>query len=277
MDKLTKESDWAEWKEKCAFGLCCEEAQARLGKFCSQRLFKSLGTDAKKKLSQELEIDQNEDFKTQNSRVLHFLDTQFIIEKEESEEKGKEKKFLKDWMISVSPNHSHIEATATNLIRDLKKKLLLKISGREFTNYSKGRKVGEEGLTLDVLAESNEPNPADEIKFKELEEELIKKAEQFFSDLSKDRKVAFFARYMKRPLHHPAVLKASGKGRSALYANLNSDIASFAEVIQNCESLEKQPMSRLQGASLNILEKVSIEWGKNPENGCLEILKESDD
>ena len=41
MSKLTKESDWAEWKQECAFELCNEKAQERLGKFCSMRLFNS--------------------------------------------------------------------------------------------------------------------------------------------------------------------------------------------------------------------------------------------
>ena len=40
MNNLTKESDWLQWKEKCAFKLCDEETRERLGKFGNLRFEK---------------------------------------------------------------------------------------------------------------------------------------------------------------------------------------------------------------------------------------------
>ena len=280
MSKLTKESDWAEWKQECAFELCNEKAQERLGKFCSMRLFNSSKGCSPKtflEISEQLGIGGNVDLKIKNQRVLAYLDAQFIIDKLDNKQKGKKKKILKEWMIKESPTLSHIEATATYFIWGLRKKFLKDERGAEFSNFSKGRKVGNEGLTLDDLAESNEPRPADEIKYKELEEELYAKANVFYLELSKDRKIAILARSLGISLKNSIVLAASEKGHSVLYENLKNDLAAFAGIIQKCEDLKNEPTARLEIASLHILGGISLEWAKKPENGCIEILKVSDD
>jgi hypothetical protein len=280
MDNQTTESDWAEWKEMCAFELCSGDAQERFEKFCSIRLFgDNMGGSAASflKVANRLGITGGIEFKKKTSTIFSLIDSQFMIDQLVSRQKGKDNKNLKDWLVKGSPNLEYIEAKATLFIYDAKKKIIKQERGTEIVNIAPTRSVNGKGLTIEDIDKPDTDTPSEKLKIKDLTEELYEKAKFYFEGLSNDQKVAIVAKYLNISLKHPEVIDLAGKKHSVLYENLNKDLSAFAKIIQKCESMENESDSRLEQASAYILGKTSLEWAKISENGCIKLLTLSND
>ena len=273
MNNQTRESDWAEWKEKCAFELCSEDVQERFVEFCSVRLFNPKFSSQIRHLYlnalSRAGINKDTESSVLKSRVLSFVDAQFRIQKiNEVDSKSKNKKLLKDWLMQASKTIQEIEGLATKRIWAIRDALLddewmSKQDLRRKTNY-----------TEDFSKESgvNKLDPGQELKFKELEKELYEKGNEFFHELSRDRQISFLAKYLNLSLNNTVVLEVSGKGHSVLYENFRNDRSAFAQIIKKCELLENQTPARLESAGVFILSRISHKWAKKPENDCSRIL-----
>jgi hypothetical protein len=280
MDNQTTESDWSEWKEKCAFELCSEHTQERFEKFCSIRLFGSNmgGSSALfSKVANRLRITGDIESKKKTSIIFSLIDSQFMIDQSESRKKGKNNKNLKDWLIEGSPNLEHIEAKATFFIYDAKKKIIKQELGTEIIHIPPTKPVNKEGLTIEDIAKPDTDSPSEKLKAKDLKEELYEKANFYFDGLTADRKVAIIAKHLNISLQHPIVIDLAGKKHSVLYENLNKDLTAFAKIIQRCELMENESDSRLKQASCHILGQTSLEWAKKTEKGSIKLLTLSND
>ena len=100
MDNQTTESDWSEWKEKCAFELCSEEAKGRFIKFCSVRVFNPKFSKQMRHLYlnalSQVGINQDIEPSLLHKRILSFVDAQFRFQKfNETDPDLKTKNFLR--------------------------------------------------------------------------------------------------------------------------------------------------------------------------------------
>jgi len=281
MDNQTTESDWSEWKEKCAFELCSEEAKGRFIKFCSVRVFnpkfsKQIRDLYLNALSQ-VGINQDIEPSLLHKRILSFVDAQFRFQKfNETDPGSKNKKVLKDWLIQAGKTIQEIEKLVTKRIWAIKDGENGLLNGEWMSRQDLSRKTN---YNEDFSKKSgvNYLDPSQILRLEELEKELYAKGNEFFLELTRDRQISFLAKYLNLSLKNNCILEASGKGHSVLYENFKNDKSAFAQIIQKCDLLENQSTARLESASVYILSRISIEWAKKPENKCSQILSLLDD
>jgi hypothetical protein len=274
---LTELEDWREWKEKCAFSLCGDEAKKRLGKFGSLRLklylenpqHKSFSPQHGKLLVGQLMKDEagNVDLESFADKSWQMLDVKIITKK-------KDNKSLKDWMSENKHKLGDVESIASCVFRDLAREYIRDERGKkgDRDNDSINRSVTENGLTLGEMTESDEPSPDKIVAREEIVKEVRDKSQKFFLELTADRKVAFVASSLGISLEDPRVFELSQKKKSALYENQEMDLKALVEMLRKIDGLENISSLRIVEAAKGLLEDAAKDWGINPENGCSSLI-----
>ena len=273
---LTQADDWREWKEKCAYQLCSEDAQARLGKFGSLRFKKYCSEGKTHKIPKgELSdlLGRLMDDPSGGSSQEHFakqvwqhFDTSIILKK-------KDNKSIKDWMAARNLTLESFESEASNQFREVVREYVKIERGKPLwrTNDSLDRTLGDsdDSLTLGEMAKSDLPSPDKNLCLKELKEEVGR----YFEGLSRDRQIAFAAKALNLSHDHPKVNELAGKKKSVLSSNWNGDMDALVSMLAKEESLSNVSTPLLYEFTLNAMEEIALEWVEKSENGCTDLLK----
>ena len=278
MNKSTSESDWLQWMKKCAFELCDEQARERLGKFGNNRFEKylmgvkthSLPEFELTKLLNEFRLDDQHEvnFKLFAEKVWHYMDTYVLLKK-------KTCKSLKKWLAQNIGSLEAMESEASNQFRDAVREFIKIERGKKGwrTNDSLHRKVPDTDLTIGDMMESNSITPSQTAILKEFKNSIG----DFFKGLSKEIKIAFLAKALGISLDNPLVKELAQKGKSQLSENWKQKIDFLVNKFHSDETFCKVDEKIIFENILTEIEKISIDWGKKPENGCTELLKVSDE
>jgi hypothetical protein len=278
MNNLTKESDWLQWKEKCAFKLCDEETRERLGKFGNLRFEKYImGTKthglAAKELQSLLNSIKLDEHRVPNltqfaENVWQQLDTLVVLKKKTS-------KSLKDWLVQNVGSLEAMESEASYQFRDAVREFIKIERGKTGwrTNDSLQRKVSDTDLTIGDMMESNSRTPSQTAILNEFKNSIG----DFFKGLSKEIKIAFLAKALGISLDNPLVKELAQKGKSQLSENWKQKIDFLVNKFHCDETFCMVEEEILFENIMTEIEKISIDWGKKPENGCTELLKVSDE
>ena len=268
-------SDWAEWKEHCAFLKCSEEAQGRLGFFGVTRMRKRLGVISES-LVKKLNGEENP-----SQSAWHWLDVHVIQKDARS---GLHGKACKDWLFDK-------ENLATT--SDLEKYMstgFFRSAAQDFAKENLGvptsldQPVGsdEGGATLGALLEGVDLGQAFSTELMEFAERVRAIATEVFDSLKAASKIALAGTELGVTLDAPEIKKLSGKGKSALYDHVKRANQKTYSVFDADESFGEYDGASFGGilprklaeTIISItLGELAIEWAKNPENAA-EILFE---
>ena len=163
-----------------------------------------------------------------------------------------------------------MESEASLLLRDVVKDFILGERGERGTrtNDSLDRPVGDDGLNLGDLINSDDVDPSKKAVLYELKNEV----KTNFDKLPRDVKITFLAKSQSISLDNTQVKELAGKGKSQLSQNWKKELDSIVEQLLQDDTFGRAGAITIQQVVLDEIYHFAKKWGENPENGCSLLL-----
>ena len=269
----TKKSDWEDWKKTCAYLNCSSESQSRLGDFGVSRMLKWLGrVEGMTKTFSASENCKNE--------AWQWLDVHIIQKDSRGGTRiggAKEAKASKDWLFDC-------EGLMT--VEDIEKYFtqgFFRAAAQEYarnnrsSSFSADQPISssQDGLTyLDLLPDEHTMDGRESALIEDFMDIINEVIDEEFSNFSKISKVAILGNALGISLDNILINRITNIKKSALYDHVKRGIKKIADKIKLRVEYKEEPIHEdvLNSIIEDSLEKISLDWGKNPENSVLELF-----
>ena len=259
--------EWAEWKEKCALGLCRCETRTALQSFAYARFYhfavayaKTTNTPDPKALTPE------------PSHAWHDFETHLRLRD------TREGKRFKDWLFapldgSNTPTLDSVQRGATVIMRDVVRERLR----REFSSHlmrsldaPAGRPDDGQAPALKELL-AGPLDTAQEVEQRELERLAAGEADSAMAGLNQRERIALLARELGLSLACPSVIQAAGCGKSVLNTAYHKALQRLANHVRSAYSREdKATLAFLTILVFHDVRQRILSWGRS-ENATSQL------
>ena len=199
---------WAEWKERCALGLCSDWTQSTLRQFVLARFHGFL-----RRYAHLTNLGDRDQWWIEPADAWHLFETHLTVNPSRA---GKQ---YKDWLFAratfdQADTLDAVQGGATLLVRDVAREYLRReYSPPAMVSLNQPLAGSEDALSLEDLLPGT-ANPAGEAERHEYERLAREHAAVMADELTRRERVAILAKQLGVSLAHPAVAQAAGCGKS---------------------------------------------------------------
>ena len=269
----TQKSDWEDWKKTCAYLNCSSESQSRLGDFGVSRMLKWLGrAEGMTQIFSASENCMNE--------AWQWLDVHIIQKDSRGGTRiggAKEAKASKDWLF---------DREGLMTVEDIEKYFtqgFFRAAAQEYARSNRSSSISadqpisssQDSLTyLDLLPDERTMDGRESALIEDFMDVINEVIDEEFSNFPKTSKVAILGNALGISLDNVLINKITNKKKSALYDHVKRGIKKIADKIKLRIEYKEEPIHEdvLNCIIEDSLEKISLDWGKNPENSVLEVF-----
>lgn len=259
---------WIEWKQRCALGLCGQDARQSMTSFVANHMTSQLHDESFRfglgdEWTPDLSVNQ----------CWHYFEVHFVTKQ------NKHGKRYKDWLFArtATSNDAPLKVIlggVKNLLRDVSREYLRKERGRK-GQISLDEPVGasdDHGPSrLDVwLVDSATPSDAavhnDDLRWAAVH------ANNVFRSMSRRLKIAVMARACETALSNPTILALAQCGKSVITDCHTKWIASLAESVKAaCPKESRDTQRQLVLCVILEIQRLALAWAST-ETDCAEFL-----
>ena len=272
---ITAPEHWAEWFEKCALVLCCDETRRALGVFAHERYKRYLLIALREqgRSMSELPVDAIDLLESPQPGTCWLdLEASYWHQPKLGKNPGNSavnvaeakiyKKFHQEFASSLSTPEAardYLEAKSTqNLIKNRCRSIITE------SIFRHGGRVNESGISreetiLDELQDASRSSL--------LESEADEIAQRIFVDLTAENKILIFAYEENHPLDDPFITARLGRKKSVLYQRQNLALKELAPLLRKYQAYPED-LQLIKASLFNLL----TEWVLSPECGIGDCL-----